>query len=157
MQMIRQWLAAWRVRQYKQASMENLSRFDRDLTALGDMYARDVLTEKEYDKRVKELQRQSEESHARLQSILESKPRITDLPTVRFVLELLAWTVIFTVAAFLLHPSWVDRNIGETIAVACAGGLAHGWRRVAIDLRNCDKGRGVEPERISLVVVLPHT
>lgn len=88
------------------------------------MYARDVLTEREYDKRVKGLQKQSEENHARLQSILESKPRMTDLPAVRFALEMLAWTVLFAVAGFLLHPAWVDRNIGETLIIACAAGLA---------------------------------
>jgi hypothetical protein len=126
---IREWLEARRNNEYKRASMENLGRFDRDLTALGDMFARDVIAEGEYNKRLKVLQKQSEQDAAVLRSVLERKPRIIDVPALRITVEALAWSILFVFAAFLVHPVWTDDNVVETFLLGCIAGFAAAYLR----------------------------
>ena len=136
MQTLQQWLDDQRSRRYKHAVYADLETFNQELNALSEMFRQDLLTENEYDKRVKILDKRHEERNGALRVILESKSLITDIPVVRVALEILSWSALFVLAGFLLHPGWVDANLAKMLMIGCVAGIAtsylrNPWRRSA--------------------------
>jgi hypothetical protein len=134
---LQHWLVDRRSRSYKHAVLANLQGYENDLNALSDKFRQDLLTEKEYDKRIKVLDKRHEERENALRAIIESEPRITDILAIRIALEALAWSALFVLAGFLIHPIWSDNNLLETLGIACTAGIASSylrntWKRSAL-------------------------
>jgi hypothetical protein len=129
MQTLQEWLEDRRSRWYKQTVLTNLQGYEVDLNALSDRLRQDLLTEKEYDSRVKALHKRHEEREDALRAILESEPRITDILAIRILLDALAWSALFVLAGFLIHPIWSGNNLLEMLVIACTAGIARSYLR----------------------------